>query len=714
MRKWIIAAVLLLAFTALAIVAVVNLNTLIKQNEDYLIARAEGALGRKVQVGDVGVTLWGGIGASLKQFAIADDPAFSDEPFVRAADLQVNLKLLPLLRKQFQISRIILHRPVINIVRNQDGQFNFSSIGRAREEKEKKQRQEKETPGPPERSAGAPPLLILLANVTSGEIRYTDRLRNIDLRATRVDTKITDITFDHPIRIELSAAVLGADKQNLKLVARVGPTGPAIGIDRLPIEGDLTIDDVPLSNLDKTLPGFKRRMPAGLELGGAVGAKTHFSGWAGKDTAPNITGTLDLSGIRGSIPGLAQPITTSSAKLSFTPNSAELPETAFQIGKSKVRLAARVPNFNPLNITYRLATPELSLADLRRTGAARQKPEVLKNVTSTGTVSVQSGTLKYNGNLSSPSGTIADADYTNLQSTVSFADRVATIESLSLGAFGGLLKAKGRYDIRESTPRFSADATVRSMDLTQISRSLQPSKPQNIRGLLDMDIDVTGVGKEWEAIQKSLKGTGKAEVVNGALLDVNLADGVFSGAGVPGVINLIPSDMKKKYPDVFSSKDTEFKQMRGTATISDGRAYTDDLVVSAAEFESQGKGWFAFDRTVDFRGLFLASQPFSADIVRRAKEAKGLANDQGQIEIPFALTGKIPGAKPRPDMAYIARGLQKGFAEQGLEGLFRRRSPKRDSGPSSSREGTASDPAEKKKGTAEDQILRGLKKFFGR
>src|SRR5262249_52321728 len=167
MRKWIVAAVLLLAFTALAIVAVVNLNTLIKQNEDYLIARAEGALGRKVQVGDVGVTLWGGIGASLKQFTIADDPAFSDEPFVRAADLQVNLKLLPLLRKQFQISRIILHRPVINIVRNQDGQFNFSSIGGAREEKEKKQRQKKKPHRPPDRSEGVPRVIYLLRKTTN-------------------------------------------------------------------------------------------------------------------------------------------------------------------------------------------------------------------------------------------------------------------------------------------------------------------------------------------------------------------------------------------------------------------------------------------------------------------------------------------------------------------------------------------------------------------
>jgi AsmA protein len=710
MKRWIVAAVLLLAFAVLAIVAVVNLNGLIKQHKDYLIAQAEAALGRKVEVGDVGVTLWGGIGARLKEFSIADDPSFSNEPFVRAADLQVNLKFLPLLQKQFRISRIILHRPVINIIRNKDGQFNFSTIGRGKDEKGKRENAERERPTRPERSAGPPPLLIALADVTGGEIRYTDRNQNVDFSATRLDSKVTNISFDGPIHIDLSAAVLGADKQNLKIVARVGPTGPTAELNRLPIEGDLIIDDVPLPNLEKALAGFGRRIPPGLEIAGAVGTRTHFSGWAGKDMVPKINGTLSLSAVRARIPELPQPITTSNAKLSFTLNSAELPETAFQIGKSKVRLAVKITSFKPLNLAYRLAAPELSLGDLHDTGAARQKPEVLKDLISDGSVSMKTGALSYHGNFNSPRGTIADGDYTNLQSTVSVVDRVATIESLSLGTFGGSLKAKGRYDMRENTPRFSAVTTVRSMDLTQISHSLRPSEPQNIRGLLDMDLDISGAGKKWDVIQKSLTGQGKAEVVNGALLDVNLADGVLSGAGIPGVISMIPSDMKKKYPDVFSSKDTEFKQMHGTATISDGRAYTDDLVVSAAEFESEGKGWFAFDRTVDFRGLFLVSQPFSADIIRRAKEAKGLANDQGRIEIPFTLSGKLPGAKPKPDVNYIARAFEKGF----VENLFRKKPSKGDSASSAPSEGSPSEPTEKKKSNTEEQILRGLKKFFGR
>ena len=68
---------------------------------------------------------------------------------------------------------------------------------------------------------------------------------------------------------------------------------------------------------------------------------------------------------------------------------------------------------------------------------------------------------------------------------------MATIESLSLGAFGGSLKAKGSYDMRETTPRFAATTTVKAMDLTQIFRSMLPSAPQNIRGLINMDLDIT-------------------------------------------------------------------------------------------------------------------------------------------------------------------------------------------------------------------------------
>lgn len=715
MRKTlIITGIVLLVIIAVTAFALLNLNILINRNKDYLLARAQESLGRTVAVGEIGVTLWGGVGVRLKEFSMADDPSFANDSFIRAADLQVNMKLLPLLRKELQVSKVTLHRPVINVIRDPQGRFNFSTIGGGKEKQEKEAKKEQEKKARSEERAAPPPLLVSLVDIDGGEILYVDAGKGgIDFRATRVDFKVKDVNFDRPIEVDLEAAVFGAAKQNLKLKGRLGPLGPKADFNNLPLEGTLDLDSISLADLDKTLPVLGRRIPKGISLSGNVRAQSRFYGRLGKDVLPEIDGTLSLNGVGARMPGLAQPIADLNAKINFTGNNAELPETGFRIGKSQVRLAAKVGSFAPLNLSYSVSSPELNLADVKGAAPGRKKPEVLKDLKGEGTVLVKDGATTARGNFSSASGTIADGDYKNLQTNASLVDRVATIENLSLGAFGGSLKAKGRYDMRESTPRFATTANVTAMDLTQIFRAFVPRAPQNIRGLTDMDLDVTGSGSNWNVIQKTLKGQGKAEVVNGALIDMNLAESVMSN--VPGGVKKVPADIRNKYPAIFSSKDTEFKQMKGSATIGDGKARTDDLVISAAEFESQGKGWYAFDRTVHFKAVLFFSEQLSEDIIKRAKEAKNFVDDQGRIEMPFTLSGKIPGAKPKPDMNHIARTMQKGFLERGLGSFSRKKSPKGDSEASSADEPTSSDSKpKKKKKDMKEEILRGLQQFLGK
>jgi AsmA protein len=166
MRKWIIISAVLFAFCAIVVLALLNLNSLINRNKDYFLSQAEQALGRKVSVGDVGVTLWGGVGLTLSNFTMSDDPSFSSSHFVSAEDLQINVKLLPLLRKDFQVKRLILHKPVIQVIRNKEGRFNFSTVGQKKKEKQKepeKAEKEKEQKTPPA-------LLIAVVDVSGGEV----------------------------------------------------------------------------------------------------------------------------------------------------------------------------------------------------------------------------------------------------------------------------------------------------------------------------------------------------------------------------------------------------------------------------------------------------------------------------------------------------------------------------------------------------------------
>ena len=75
MRKRIIGAVVL-ALTGLLILTVLNVNFLVRRNKDYLIGQVEQALGRKITVDKIEVTL-SPVGARLVNFAMTDDPAFS-------------------------------------------------------------------------------------------------------------------------------------------------------------------------------------------------------------------------------------------------------------------------------------------------------------------------------------------------------------------------------------------------------------------------------------------------------------------------------------------------------------------------------------------------------------------------------------------------------------------------------------------------------------
>jgi len=711
MKKWLIAAgAAVVVMIVVTLLALANLNSLINRNKDYLLARAQESMGRTMTVGEIGLTLWGGIGVRLKQFSLSDDPAFSSEPFVRAADLQVNMKLLPLLlKRELEIRNMVLHRPVINVLRDNSGQFNFATIGGEKEKKEKAEKEKKERTG----ERGAPPsLAVSLVDVDDGEIHYKDAAEGVDFHATQLDFKVKDINFERPIDVDLKAAVLGAAKQNFRLKGRIGPLGPKADFSDLPVDGDVELDTIALENLEKTLPGVSKKLPKDVALAGSVGVKSRVTGRFGKNVLPDVNGTLNLAGISARVPALAEPVKDVNAKISFTGKTADLPETAFKIGNSQVRLSAKAASFAPLNLSYRVSSPELNLADIKGPAKDRKKPEVVKGFKGEGTLLVKNGAITSRGTYSASGGTIADGDFKNLQASVAFADRVATIESFSTDAFSGNVKAKGRYDMREATPRFTATGNIKAVDVAALSNAISPSAPKNLRGFLDMDLDVTGAGKDWDAIQNALKGQAKMEVKNGALLDVNLAESVFSN--VPGGLNIVPNDIRKKYPVVFSAKDTEFKQMKGTAVIADGRARTDDLIVSAAEFETLGKGWVAFDRKVDFHALLTFSQPLSQDIVNKAKQAKGFLNDQGQLEMPFTLSGKLPGAKPKPDMNYVGRAMQKSFLGQTLDNLGGKKSKKSSDAAGTDESAPTDDGGKKKKkNNTKDEIIRGLQNLFG-
>ncbi len=823
MRKWIIAAGALLLLCIVAVVALLNLNALIKRNKDFLLGQAEQALGRKISVGEAELTIFDGIGVRLLDFALADDPGYGAEDFVRAKDVQINVELWPLFRKEFQIKRMILHEPEIRLIRNLNGDFNFATLGK--KEKEEKVREEfKKEKRPPAAKDSAAALFVTLVNISKGDLRYRDLKDGADLRLQQIDLKLSDLDFDKPVSAELAAALFSA-KQNLNIKARIGPFRSGGEVSQLPLDGQVQVDPLDFGKLKAALPKVRSFLPKDMDLAGVFRIKelkfkgtmqklafkgdleggdgivrfgksfhkaagiplavstdgqyanntvflrhtelklhnlaleskgevrlggdpeldlnfnskpASLAGWekilptlgayqlsgemqvnatvrgrVGSGAAPQVQGTMSLVGVSAKPPQFAQPIKDLNTNVNFTGARAEVKDATLTLGRSRLRLAAVIEKFSPLTLSYKVSTPELWPADYQVDLSEERKIDVLKNLTSEGQLAVQDSGVAFQGKLLSGQGTLYKIGYKNLEADLSVASRVARLRTLRVTALSGSVQGEGEYAFKDPAPQFSFASKMQGVDLKELYAALSPKAERDIRGKLNGEMKISGSGQKWEELKQSLRGQGEAEVVQGALLNFNLADGAMSGiAGMPGLANMINPRLRKKYPETFEAKDTEFKEMKAVFDLADGRINVKNLRIAAADYSAQGNGWVDLDRKVNFRSTLAFSQRLSADIGESAREMKFLFNPQNQIEIPFTISGKLPNVKPKPDMNSLGRMVQKGFMRRGTEDLQRR--PADSAEPTSPDESQPADSKKRKRSSTEDAIRKGLEGLFKR
>jgi uncharacterized protein involved in outer membrane biogenesis len=88
----------------------------------------EQALGRRVDVGEVHLKLIPTPSIQLSKLRVSDSQSFADNPFFAAQQVQLKLRLLPLLRGRFEVTELVLDKPVFNLLKQADGSFNYSDI----------------------------------------------------------------------------------------------------------------------------------------------------------------------------------------------------------------------------------------------------------------------------------------------------------------------------------------------------------------------------------------------------------------------------------------------------------------------------------------------------------------------------------------------------------------------------------------------------------
>ena len=118
---------------AVLLLVILILPSLIDANryKPEIQAKLGTALGRNVQIGNIKLSIFSG-GVVVDDVAISDDPAFSNQPFLQAASVKINVEMIPLiLSRQVRITGFAIDSPKTNLIRHANGTWNYSTIGAA-------------------------------------------------------------------------------------------------------------------------------------------------------------------------------------------------------------------------------------------------------------------------------------------------------------------------------------------------------------------------------------------------------------------------------------------------------------------------------------------------------------------------------------------------------------------------------------------------------
>ena len=184
----------ILVVIVVAIPFLIDANTFRPKLETDL----SGALGRDVKVGNLSLSLFSG-SVKADEISIADDPAFSQAPFVQAKSLKVGVELMPLIfSKALNVTDLTLNEPQISLVRSQNGEkWNFSSLGN------------KNSPAAPKQAGAAsssPSLSVAKLNVSDGRLTIsragsTEKPRVYD----KVDITVSGFSFTNSFPFKMTA-----------------------------------------------------------------------------------------------------------------------------------------------------------------------------------------------------------------------------------------------------------------------------------------------------------------------------------------------------------------------------------------------------------------------------------------------------------------------------------------------------------------------------
>ncbi|WP_054903419.1 AsmA family protein [Pseudomonas sp. NBRC 111131] len=589
--------------------------------------------------GDIGWSLFPWLGLELHEASIATLTK-PTEPFADLQMLGLSVRVLPLLRREVQMSDVRVEGLNLTLARDEQGHGNWEDIGKplpTQDGATANAPKTAEQPGKPVDSGSerAVKLDIDSLTVNNARVQYTDAQSGKSYSAESIQLSTGPVHEGANIPLKASA-FLSASQPNLK--ARTELTGE-LRFDRKLKR--YNFEDMRLSGETSGEPLAGKTMTFAAQGQLLVDMAANVASWSGLkisanqlralgelnlrelDKAPQLSGGLSiaqfdlrtfLDGIGHPLPATTDPAAFSKlelvSRLQGTPNSLTLADLAVKLDDSTFSGRVAVEDFAKQALRVQLKGDKFDAdrylpaksEEAKGATAARQSEVTQQEasaVAGAGSSPLPNAptqvawsndkllpvdrlrVLDLQADLAFGSLTLDKLPISDAQLQATGQGGLVTLQTLRGGLYNGSFEAKGTVDVRPAVPQLGVSTRINRVPVERFIKAEGKEQTPPVKGLLTLASNLTATGNSQKALVDTLNGSANFTINDGVLVNANLEQQLCQA---------IATLNRKSLSGEPRGKDTPFEELRGSLVIRNGVASNPDLKARIPGLTVNGHG----------------------------------------------------------------------------------------------------------------------------
>jgi AsmA protein len=236
------------------------------------------ALNRKVSIGNISLSIFSG-GVSVENLTVADDPAFSKDPFLQARTVTIAVELMPLIfSRQLHVTGLTIDQPQATLLHTASGTWNFSTLGASTP---------KTSAAPPTSTApsgGAAALSVQKLNLKNGKVTVGSTGANAKTHQyDQVNLTVSDLSYSTQFPFDLTVHTQG--NGTIELKGKAGPLNQT-NVQQTPVDAALEVKGLDL--MAAGIADVASGLAGVLDFNGTLTSDGHKMDSKGKITAAKL------------------------------------------------------------------------------------------------------------------------------------------------------------------------------------------------------------------------------------------------------------------------------------------------------------------------------------------------------------------------------------------------------------------------------------------